>query len=218
MRSAVTTIFALSIGLIASGSSNAQPSFLTEKDPGDVIAEACFEIDVEDPIAVYDCLATADNIERFRSTDECRKIYGAYRGMVREAYKQRGISNPPRGYIKGPETADAPLPSCEVAAEVLFELSGEEPYWTPCLGYDPAQKVEHFKNCVIAYFQGRERRDEASAIQRFQSAGCDELKRFYYQFAMPAAYKERIWPDGQIIRLPANIEDIDCLEIAAIEF
>ena len=78
--------------------------------------------------------------------------------------------------------------------------------------------ADHFRDCVTAYYVGRESMDLEGAIDRFKTAGSDELKRVYYQFAMPTAYKQLEWQDGQILRLTENIEDIACTDIATITF
>ncbi|ETX13344.1 hypothetical protein OCH239_10905 [Roseivivax halodurans JCM 10272] len=196
--------------LLSYQSAAAQPEFLKQADPAQQIAEACGSIDVADAGAVYDCLALRPRnaaLAGMRPTDDCQKVVDQLAFMVREAGKTGAAVT----------TDPAALP-CESAAQVIYDASGTEPYWTACMGYDPASKVEHFGSCVIAYYMGRTRRSEEVAVETFQGAGCDELKSIYYNGAMPDAYKEMVWPDGQIRNLPENIEDIDCTDIATISF
>lgn len=204
-----STAFALAASLLGLPAIS-QPAFLSESDPAQQIAEACGNIDVADPNAVYDCLALRQNnaaLNALRPTDDCRRVVVHLAFMVREAQKSGGNV-----------TTSADNLPCESAAQVIYDASGAEPYWISCLGYDPANKNNHFRDCVIAYYVGRERRSQDEAVQEFMASGCDDLKRVYFQFAMPGAYKEREWPDGQIRMLPENIEDIACTDIATISF
>ncbi|TCP38077.1 hypothetical protein [Rhodovulum marinum] len=214
------TCSTLSVTKTAEPRANSPLAFLTPDTGEKSVAEACLNLDMSDAAAVYDCISLAGftNASPF---DRCESVTGKVLSAIREAYKAQGvISGTPYHFGGGQynRPADAVLPSCEVVAKVVYDLAGQEPYWTPCLSYDPANKAEHFKDCVMAYLTGRENRDENGAVQFFQSAGCDQLKRIYFQLAMPDAYEGKLWPNGQILRLPENIEDIDCLEIAGIEF
>ncbi|WP_299680535.1 hypothetical protein [uncultured Roseobacter sp.] len=223
MRTITETVFAMALGIaLGAQQTAAQTSFLDDTDPKQAIVDACWQMDMTDAVAVYDCLALrtpGSILGRLHPTDDCRKIMLEVAFMMREAYKAKGVRQVPCVYVnRMGESAEHPLPSCEVAAEVIYDAIGVEPIWMPCLGYDPENKKNHFRNCVIAYLVGRNRLTEEVAAQQASSMGCDQLKSLYFRSAMQLAYKEIEMSNGQIWRLPENIEDIDCLEIAEIEF
>lgn len=212
----------LTIAKAADTPENNVLTFLSPDSGEKSVAESCWQMDMTDAIAIYDCLTLrhpTSSLSGKKPTGSCNAFMSEVSYMVREAYKARGINQIPRVYIKSSrETAEHPLPSCEVVAEVMYEMFGEEPIWTPCLGYDPENKKKHFRDCTIAYLVGKQGMTAQAAAQRARSMGCDQLKSLYYQRAMQLAYKEIDMPNGQIWKLPENIQDIDCLEVAEIVF
>jgi len=208
----IPVILTLSVEAVAQGLPFAQ-----DNAPSDTLFAACVELDVTDPVAVYDCLTWVSperlnlgaRAKTYSVRDRCDSIIGKYRSLVREAYKEVPERFP----------GEFNDPSCEVIAEVVYDMAGERPIWDACLNYDPVTKVDHFERCLMSYIIGTgNNMSEEQASAQLNAEGCDRLKFIYYRQAMDLAYLQIEFPDGTLWRLPENIEDISCLEISTITF
>ena len=126
--------------------------------------------------AVYACLQSGGFSEIDRLTCD------AARDRYLELLMRSGLTS---------NRAQQYLPSCEVIARAISDLTGRIPEWNACLGYPGGFDAEHFRRCLGA----------AS-----QSGSCTDLIEAYRRGLAAAD------PYGQ---LPAQYRNPDCETVAA---
>jgi hypothetical protein len=213
------------------------PGMPAEKDPS---YNPCTDLDRADVEAVYNCVVYYDPeltlgrrygsqrvymmnwVEpKYRPGSSCdelqRFIYiktgkadGRSQSESQLAWKQ---------IYRNPDAV--PRVDCAVIADVIDAVSGQRPHWDACVGYDEtSDKKAHLKACVIGYmtsWQMRGNREQAAA--KAAKMGCEEVRSTYESF-LGQVYPHYAFPElkGAAIRLPVTYSQMDCLDIATIEF
>ncbi|WP_157976373.1 hypothetical protein [Parahaliea mediterranea] len=178
-------------------------------------AQACGNLDMNDPAAILACLA-ADASEfnartkaQFDPNQKCALM------QYRVVQVATTALDPKAGRRVNSRTLADPnvdRPSCETLSEVVELIHGRPAAWSPCLGYDEAEdKFEHFTYCLPKYQQLRYGRAKATV-------GMMTCKRATatYQAALGYIYPPRTDQGDYLGRpLPATYVAPDCAEVDA---
>lgn len=151
----------------------------------------CLGTDPKDFNAVYACMSSFRNSNGQNvflgniATSDCRTVRMEYKGAVEASLvpgADRAASMRERQNLSHSLRDGNLIPSCEILARAVREMTGNPPYWGGCAGWDGAAQDRHLKSCL-----------ETMKAQRLQ--GCGDVFARYEQ-GLRAADPESKLPVG----------------------